>query len=98
SWSPVPTSTSAGVEAADGSEEEVALGHGEFGGGLLGPHLAVDADGEGVGVDLDAGHGVVAWHVGLAHLAGVLDRGQAAAHRDAVGDAVVRSGRGDGRP
>ena len=54
-----------GGEAA--SEQEIALRHRQFGGRLLLPHVAVDADRERVRVDLDARQRVVERHVGLAH-------------------------------
>ena len=53
------------------SEQEVALGHRELGGRGLLDQLAVDADGERVGVDLDARQGVVLGQVGLGQAAGV---------------------------
>ena len=63
-----------------GSEQEVALGHGEDGGGFAGEEDAVGADLVGFGIYLDVGGGVVVDHVGFADAAaGVADGGEEAA-------------------
>ena len=65
------------------------MGHGQFGGRLLLPDLAVDANGEGVGIDLDAGLRVVERHIGLATAANVAHRQQLSRDGQPVGQAVL---------
>jgi hypothetical protein len=67
------------------SEQEIPLGHREFGCRLFLPHVAVDPHRERVGINLDAGQCVVERHVGLADLADIADRDQPPGDREPVG-------------
>ena len=77
------------------SEQLVQLGERQPLGRRGGDQIAVDGDGVGLRVDLDAGQGIVVDHLGLADLAGRADRHQLPAQAELVGQARLQRGRCD---